>query len=85
MMDLIDKYKDKKIYWMLISKGIRTYKYLPTFFIDFYPTVNKETPPEIQVFMHHLCKLKFKELYDPTKGIVKAPSDGQFLKRRVST
>jgi len=80
MMDLIDKYKDKKVYWLLISKGIRTYKYLPTFFIDFYPTVNKETPPEIQEFMHHLGELKFKELYDRTKGIVKAPSGGQFLK-----
>jgi hypothetical protein len=44
MIRLLKEYEDKEIYWMLISKGLRTYKYLPSFFLEYYPCSDKPTP-----------------------------------------
>src|SRR5688500_7472487 len=34
-LSLIDAYRDKPLYWYLISKGYRTYRFLPVFFHKF--------------------------------------------------
>jgi hypothetical protein len=36
------------LYWFLMTKGYRTYLYLPVFFRDFFPHYGRETPPELQ-------------------------------------
>ncbi len=40
---------DGKTYWLLLSKGYKTYKFLHTFFNAFYPCVDVETPAEYTV------------------------------------
>jgi len=78
---LFKKYQNEEIYWMLISKGLRTYKYLPTFFIDYYPAHDKVTPNSIQELMNLLGDKIFSASFDRSKGIIKAKPDAQYLKK----
>lgn len=66
----IDKYKDRPIYWYLISKGYRTYKFLPVYFKKYYPTYKRETPVEFKTLIDHFSYLKFKEHYNSNTGII---------------
>jgi hypothetical protein len=70
----------KKIYWMLISKGLRTYKFLSVFLKEYYPNFQSATPPPIQQLMHYLGHQKFGLKYDPEIGIIKASTESQSLK-----
>ena len=65
------------IYWMLISKGWRTYKFLPVFFNEFYPNKNEQTPAEFQDFIDNLGIFKFPEEYK--NGLV-CPHHPDYLK-----
>lgn len=80
VMELIKLYPRKDLYWMLISKGLRTYKYLPTCFIEYYPNYKKPTPNDVLKLMQHLGHLKYPESYDPVSGIIQAGRIGQYLK-----
>jgi hypothetical protein len=61
----------KPLYWMLISSGFRTYRYLPAFAHEFYPRVGHPTPPEMQALMDHLAVERFASGYDGVNGIVR--------------
>ena len=52
-----------KTYWLLLSKGYKTYKYLPTFFNAFYPCVDTGTPQEIQAIMDSFAIEQFGDKY----------------------
>jgi len=69
-----------ELYWLLISKGLRTYKYLPILFNRYFPNEKSKTPSHVQEFMDALGVYKFKTLYNPSTGVVKALPNGQFLK-----
>jgi hypothetical protein len=73
-LSLIDKYGDEPLYWYLISKGYRTYRFLPVFFHEFYPRYDSTTPPEILSVIHGLGRWKFGNDYDAATGIVR-PSE----------
>jgi len=69
---------DQPLYWFLISKGHRTYRYLPLLFHDYYPRHDMATPPSTQRLMNLLATMKFGEHYDPWSGLVRFPvSRGQ--------
>ena len=57
------KYHDKKVLWLLISKGWRTYKFFPMFLKEIYPTYKCNTPEEIQKFIDRLSHYKFGDSY----------------------
>lgn len=61
------------VYWLLISAGYKTYRFLPTFYRTFYPTFERATPPQLQTLMDALATAKFGHAYDPTSGIVRLP------------
>ncbi|MFN8554259.1 MAG: hypothetical protein U0103_22515 [Candidatus Obscuribacterales bacterium] len=62
---------DTPLYWLLIVKGHRTYRYLSLFSNDYYPRHDVETPVEMQSLMNHLATRKFGDQYDATAGLVK--------------
>lgn len=80
LFDIKGKNPDKKLYWMLISKGVRTFKYLTTFFNEYYPCFNKETPWEVKKLMNSLGASKYPDSYNPESGIIEAKMYSQFLK-----
>jgi hypothetical protein len=61
---------DCPLYWFLIVKGHRTYRYLSTFSIDFYPHWELPTPSWAQSIMAGLALRRFKDAYDPERGVV---------------
>jgi hypothetical protein len=66
------------LYWFLIVKGHRTYRYLPAFSTSYYPSWQRATPSREQALMHHLAATRFGRSYDVRSGVVVFPvSRGQ--------
>ncbi|OLP19404.1 hypothetical protein BST81_06580 [Leptolyngbya sp. 'hensonii'] len=70
---LRQKYTRGKLYWLLISSGYRTYRFLPLFAQVFYPRYDRPTPPDIQMLMAFLARQQFGAGYDDRTGIVRFP------------
>ena len=64
---------DKKVLWLLISKGWRTYKFFPMFLKEIYPTYKYETPSDTQDFIDRLSLYKFGNCYQNGLVIPKNP------------
>ncbi|MBI4496917.1 MAG: hypothetical protein HY689_03330 [Chloroflexi bacterium] len=62
--------RDARPYWFLISSGYKTYRFLPTFFKEFYPTYARPTPPTVQRLLDTLAFAKFPSEYRPARGVV---------------
>lgn len=62
---------DIPLYWLLISGGFRTYRFLPVFFNEFYPRLGRRTPPKIKSIMDTVCTRLFNGAYQPGAGIVR--------------
>ena len=61
----------KPLYWLLISSGYKTYRFLTVFFKEYYPRYDRPTPPEIQEVIDHLARERFGSRYYPELGIVR--------------
>ena len=73
----------KKIYWFLLVKGVRTYKYLKVFVKKFHPHwVNDE--PELKQLGDILAAEKFASLYNQERGVVECPSHHGYLKKSLA-
>lgn len=48
MIDLAQKFPGVPLYWILISKGYTTYRFLPRHFIEFYPRHDISSIPQIE-------------------------------------
>jgi hypothetical protein len=59
------------LYWLLISSGYKTYRFLTVFYKEFYPRYDKPTPPETQAIMEHLASQRFGSDYHCEEGIVR--------------
>lgn len=64
------RFSDRPLYWFLISKGHRTYMYLPLFFHDFYPRHDRPTPPFEQRLLDTLAAGRYPEDYEPETGVI---------------
>jgi hypothetical protein len=70
------------LYWFLIVKGHRTFRYLSAFSIDFHPHWRRPTPAPAQAIMDGLAGRSFAQAYDPMRGIVSFPRSRGHLKPR---
>ena len=59
------------LFWFLIVKGYRTYRYLPLFARSFYPTWRHQTPADVQTMMDDLATQRFGDAYKRELGIVR--------------
>lgn len=64
---------DVPLYWFLIVKGHRTYRYLQAFARRYYPHWRFSTPAREQAIMDTLASRKFGHHYRPGSGIVRFP------------
>ena len=71
-LSLIDTYPSVPLYWLLISKGYKTYRFLPLFFHEFYPRYDASTPAWASGVIDAFGRHKFPGSHDPTAGIVRA-------------
>lgn len=71
---------DCPLYWFLIVKGHRTYRYLSAFSIDFHPHWQHPIPAPAQSIMGHLARDRFNAAYDERRGVVSFPQSRGHLK-----
>lgn len=69
----------QETYWLLLTSGFRTYRFLPVFFREFYPRFDAETPAETSALIRTLAHERFGRHYDAAAGIV------QFARPQVLT
>jgi hypothetical protein len=59
------------VYWLLITSGYKTYRFLTVFYKEFYPCHDRPTPPDMQSLMDHLAKQRFGGDYHCDLGVVR--------------
>jgi hypothetical protein len=85
MLHLIDRYGEGNLYWFLISKGFRTYRFLPVFFCSCYPgpVAEPQVRPELAPLLQRVARHRFEEHYDPATGVVRFEGVKDHLKDEV--
>lgn len=58
------------VYWLLITKGYRTYRFLPVFFNEFYPVYDRATPAHHVRLLDCICRARFGSSWDPATGLL---------------
>jgi len=72
---------DGKTYWLLLTKGYKTYKLLHTFFNEFYPRYDAETPQDLQKIIDDFAISQYSDKYQ--NGVYFEGKD--FLKEEFDT
>jgi len=60
-----------RYYWLLLTSGFRTYRFLPVFWRTFYPRFDQPTPEPVRRLVDRLAADRFGSQYDPRDGIVR--------------
>lgn len=68
------------LYWLLISKGHRTYRYLPAFSRAFHPSPDAATGADLQRLKDFLAVDRFGDAYDALAGVVRFPQSRGHLR-----
>jgi hypothetical protein len=68
---LRETYPCGKYYWLLLTSGFRTYRFLPLFWREFHPRFDQAFPADQQRLVDQLAVERFGAQYDATKGVVR--------------
>jgi hypothetical protein len=68
--ELARGFPSRDLYWLLLTSGFRTYRFLPVFFRRFAPQVDAEDAP-LQGLLDTLARERFGDRYYPGTGIVR--------------
>ena len=83
-LSVIDDFPGQPLYWFLISKGYKTYRFLPLFFREFFPRHDRSTPAEAQAIIDGLAESKWPHGYDPAAGLIRATSSKDRLRPGIA-
>ena len=72
------------VYWLLISSGYKTYRFLTVFYKEFYPCHERSTPPEMKALMDHIATQRFGAEYQPDFGVVRFQNGATPLREGVA-
>lgn len=61
----------RALYWLLIVKGHRTYRYLPAFALDYVPSATASDNPELVALRNAVAAERFGNAFDPATGIIR--------------
>jgi hypothetical protein len=59
----------RDVYWLLLTSGFRTYRFLPTFFRDFHPRAGAS--PASAAVLDALARERFADRYEADRGVVR--------------
>lgn len=74
----------RPLYWLLISKGYKTYLLMANNFQQYYPHPDGECP-ELAPVIRHYCDRLFPGHYDSDRGILDFGDNAQHLKEGVAS
>lgn len=60
-----------RCYWLLLTSGFRTYRFLPVFWREFFPRFDRAMPPESQHLLNQLACERFGAEFDSQRGLVR--------------
>lgn len=60
-----------RCFWLLLTSGFRTYRFLPVFWREFFPRYGVSTPPGLQKLLLTLAIDRFGSQFDPATGLVR--------------
>lgn len=83
-LSLMDGHAGEELYWFLISKGYKTYRFLPLFFREFYPRPEEPTPGWVGDLIDALARQKFRHDYDEQGGVIRADGSKDRLRDGVA-
>lgn len=83
-LSLIDAHPARPLYWFLIAKGYKTYRFLPTFFHEFYPRYDVASSTPLKQIVDQLAMRKYPTRYDSRAGIITADRDACCLRSGVA-
>jgi hypothetical protein len=72
------------LYWLLLSSGYKTYRFLPLFFQEFYPRHDRPTPAAEQALLDHLAAERFGADFDVERGVVRFAAGATPLRAGVA-
>jgi hypothetical protein len=64
----------RDVFWVFAASSHRVYRFLPGFFLDYYPHPDRPTPPAIARILQSFIEQKFTSGFDPARGIVSCSS-----------
>lgn len=80
MLSFLKNEPRKPLYWLLTSKGYRTYKFLPVFFKKYYPNPESIVPSFERGLVKFICSKQFQNKFDTKKMVLRAETGAQCLK-----
>jgi hypothetical protein len=60
-----------RCFWLLLTSGFRTYRFLPVFWREFFPRFDAPTPPATQRLLDQLAGDRFGAQFDARAGVVR--------------
>jgi hypothetical protein len=60
-----------RCFWLLLTSGFRTYRFLPVFWREFFPRFDAATPPDQQRWLNQLARERFGARFDADAGLVR--------------
>jgi hypothetical protein len=70
---LREDYPGWRCYWLLLTSGFRTYRFLPVFWREFFPRAETPTPPAMQRLLGQLAQQRYGSRFDAAAGLVRFP------------
>ena len=74
----------KKWYWFLLSKGHRTYMYLPLFFEKYYPAFDKNVEDDLFPIVNSCADAMYGSSWKPQDGVIRFEESHGELKDEFS-
>jgi len=84
MLTTLTNKPEQPLYWLLTSKGYKTYRFLPVFFREFYPCPQVKTPPFEKALAVELGQQKYGDRFNAETWVVKARPEDQLLRSGVA-
>jgi len=83
VMDIASRYQGDEVYWLLLSKGYKTYRFLPIYFKEFYPRYKQETPEFEKKLIDKYGEYKYPKGYCSKTGLIYNQGDNYYLKAEI--
>jgi len=71
VLHLNETYGKGRLWWLLLTSGFRTYRFLPLYYKEFFPCFDRQTPVKIARNMNLLAARQYSNEFDPNSGIVR--------------
>lgn len=80
ILRLMREHGEDSLCWFLISKGYRTFRFLPVFFNRFWPSPTSARDERRPDLLAAAARARFGAAYDDERGLIVAAEDGDRLR-----